>query len=98
MQGKTRGHYNITASSVAGGAEVAPENPGRLNLYVSVSSAEAARVTTDGSAPSATNGILIEASGWRRWGYAEGVPVGKVRAWSSGGTAVIDCEELVPFV
>lgn len=98
MQGKTRGKYNVTALSTAGGTDLLPENHGRRSLYISVSSAEAVRVTTNGEAPSATSGILIEAGGYRRWGYADGVPIGPVKVWSSGGTAVVDVEELLPFV
>jgi len=87
----------VTAASTAGGTELFPYNPGRLNFAFSVTG-EDVRVTTDGSAPSATNGMVVPAGGSIFRDFSGGITTGRVRVWSTGGTAVVDGEELVQFV
>ena len=76
---------DVTVTGAAGGVELLAANPHRKSALITNTGAEPMRVTTDGSAPTATHGKLL-AAGASLSMSSPYCPTGVVKAIRQGGT------------
>lgn len=62
-EGKAHDHDDIVVNNTVGGVVLLQPNPGRKSAMIVNTGADTMRVTTDGSAPTATHGKPVVAGG-----------------------------------
>lgn len=87
--GEATDNDDVTVDGTAGGVILLAANPGRKSALIINTGSEPMRVTTDGSAPTATHGKLVAAGGSLALSspYCPTVEVKAIRAGATNTTA-----------